>query len=131
VVFSCEWIDRNGVPWDDAIVVWAGKLRRLWDFLSELHSSLCERPLKRTFLRPALLPVKTAQFTVFSVRYAVTQYNRSVYLTVFRVFKAWVCGRSLVGIAIWNGCRSDVRVVSGVSVAVSATGWSLVQRSQE
>jgi hypothetical protein len=59
---------------DDAIVVWAGKLKKLWDFLSELRSSLCERRLERTVLRPALLSVKTAQFTqFFSVRYDVTQ----------------------------------------------------------
>jgi len=25
----------------DAIVVWAGKLRKLWDSLSELRSSVC------------------------------------------------------------------------------------------
>ena len=43
----------------------AGKLRKLWDSLSELRSSLCERRLTRTVLRPALLPVKTAQFTQF------------------------------------------------------------------
>jgi hypothetical protein len=39
------------------------KLRKLWDCLSELRSSLCERRLESTILRPALLPVKTAQFT--------------------------------------------------------------------
>jgi hypothetical protein len=53
------------VPWDDAIVASAGKLRKLWDSLSELRSSLCERRLERTVLRPALLPVKTSQFTQF------------------------------------------------------------------
>jgi hypothetical protein len=53
------------VPRDDAIVVSACKLRKLWDSLSELRSSLCERRLERTILRPALLPVKTAQFTQF------------------------------------------------------------------
>jgi len=53
------------VPWDDAIVVSACKLRKLWDCLSELRSSVCDRRLKRTILRPALLPVKTAQFTQF------------------------------------------------------------------
>ena len=47
------------------IVVSAGKLRKMWDSLSELRSSLCERRLERTVLRPALLPVKTAQFTQF------------------------------------------------------------------
>jgi len=54
------------VPWDDAIVVLAGKLRELWDSLSELHSSVCERRLERTVLRSVLLlPFKTAQFTHF------------------------------------------------------------------
>jgi hypothetical protein len=53
------------VPWSDAIVVSAGKLRKLWDSLSELRSSLCERRLERTVLRPALLPVKIAEFTQF------------------------------------------------------------------
>jgi len=60
---SAELIARKGVPWDEAIVVSVGKLRKLWDFLSELRSSMCERRLERSFLRPALLPVKTAQFT--------------------------------------------------------------------
>ena len=48
----------------DAIVVSVGKLRNLWDSLSEMRSSLCERRLERRVLRP-LLPVKTAQFTQF------------------------------------------------------------------
>jgi len=52
-------------PWDDAIVVSASKLRKVWDSVSELRSSLCERRLERTVMRPALLPVKTAQFTQF------------------------------------------------------------------
>ena len=46
-------------------MVSADKLRKLWDSLSELCSSLCGRRLERTGLRPALLPVKTAQFTQF------------------------------------------------------------------
>jgi hypothetical protein len=45
------------------IVASAGKLRKLWDSLSELRSYLCERRLERTILRPALFPVKIAQFT--------------------------------------------------------------------
>jgi hypothetical protein len=56
---------ETDVPWDDAIVVSAGKMRKLWDSLSELRSSLCERRLVRTVLRPALLPAKTAQITQF------------------------------------------------------------------
>ena len=56
---------ETDVPLDDAIVVSVGKLRKLWDSMSELCSSLCERRLDRTVLRPALLPVKTAQFTQF------------------------------------------------------------------
>ena len=47
------------------IVVSARKLRKLWDSLSEPSSSLFERRLERTVLRPALLAVKTAQFTQF------------------------------------------------------------------
>jgi hypothetical protein len=35
------------------------------DSLSELRSSLCERRLERTVLRPALLPIQTVQFTLF------------------------------------------------------------------
>jgi hypothetical protein len=50
------------VLWDDAIEVSAGKLKKLWDSLSELRSSLCKRRLERTVLRSVLLPVKTAQF---------------------------------------------------------------------
>jgi len=32
---------ETDVPLDDAIVVSAGKLRKLWDSLSELRSSVC------------------------------------------------------------------------------------------
>jgi len=46
-------------------MVSAGKMRKLWDSLSELRSSLRERRLERTVLNPALLSVKTAQFTQF------------------------------------------------------------------
>jgi hypothetical protein len=53
------------VPWDDAIVVSAGKLRKLWDSLSELRSSQCERRLERTVLRPALLPSKLRSLLSF------------------------------------------------------------------
>ena len=56
---------ETDVPWDDAIVVSAGKLRKLWDSLSELRSSVCERRLERAVLKPALLTVKTAPFTQF------------------------------------------------------------------
>jgi len=56
---------ETDVPWDDAIVVSAAKLSKLWDSLRELRSSVRERGLERTVLRPRLLPVKTAQFTQF------------------------------------------------------------------
>jgi hypothetical protein len=56
---------ETDVPWDDAIMVSEGKLRKLWDSLSELRSSVCERRLERTFPRPVLLPAKTVQFTQF------------------------------------------------------------------
>jgi hypothetical protein len=48
------------------MVVWAGKLKKLWNCLIELRSSVRERRLEKTVLKPALLPVKTAQFTQFS-----------------------------------------------------------------
>jgi hypothetical protein len=54
--FFCQFY---WVPWD-SIVVSAGKLRKLWDCLSELRSSLCERRLERTVLRPELLHVRIA-----------------------------------------------------------------------
>jgi hypothetical protein len=60
VSFFCQFCESS---WGDAIVVSAGKLRKLWDSLSELRSSLCERRLEITVLMPTLLPVKTAKFT--------------------------------------------------------------------
>jgi hypothetical protein len=70
-----RYLKRN-IPYDayllnelletnDAIVVSAGKLRKLCDSVSKLRRSLCEIQLKRTVLRPALLSVKSAQFTKF------------------------------------------------------------------
>jgi len=63
---SCDAHLLNELPetdvlWDDAVVVSAGKLRKLWDSVSELRSSLCERQLERAVLGP----VETAQFTHF------------------------------------------------------------------
>ena len=54
---------ETDMPYDDAIVVSAGNLRKLWNSLSELRSSVCQRRLERTVLRPALLRFKTAHFT--------------------------------------------------------------------
>jgi hypothetical protein len=54
---------ETDVPSDDHIVVLAGELRKLWDWLSELRSFLCERRLERTVLRPA--PCQNC--TVYSV----------------------------------------------------------------
>ena len=73
----------------DAIVVWAGKLRKLWDCVSELRSCLCERRLERTFLRPALLPVKTVQFT---------QFFRQVWRHTVKSLFDWGCTEPLKGI---------------------------------
>jgi hypothetical protein len=41
-----ELLETN-VPWDDTIVVSAGKLRKQWDSLSELRNSQCERWLRK------------------------------------------------------------------------------------
>jgi len=67
---SCDVHLLNGlletdVPWDDVIVLWAGKMRKLWDSVSELRSYVCERRLEKTVPRCALYPVKTGQFTQF------------------------------------------------------------------
>ena len=45
-----ELLEKD-VPCDDAIVVSAGKLGKLWDSLREQRSSLCERRPERTVLR--------------------------------------------------------------------------------
>ena len=87
-----ELLEKD-VPWDDAIVVSAGKLRKLWDSLSELRSSLCERQLERTVLRPAILLVKTALFTQF-FRQVWRHTVKSLSLTegVGRLKVLWVWG---------------------------------------
>jgi hypothetical protein len=55
----------NSSRMNETIVVSVGKLRKLWDSLSELRSSVCERQLEKTVLRLVLLPVKTVHFTQF------------------------------------------------------------------
>ena len=64
---------ETDVPWDDAVVVSAGKLRKLWDSLSELRSSLCERRLDRTVLGLRYCVSKLRSLLSFPVRYDVTQ----------------------------------------------------------
>jgi len=60
-------------------VVAADKQRKIWDILSEMRSYLRERP-ERTVLRPALISVKTTQFTVFpsdmTSHSKITNFNR-------------------------------------------------------
>jgi hypothetical protein len=63
---------ETDVPWDDAIVVLAGKLRKLWDSLSELRSSLCERWLERRFWGLRYVLSKLRNLLSFSFRYDVT-----------------------------------------------------------
>jgi len=54
-----------GVSWDDAIVVSAGKLRKLWDSLSELRSSLCETTGKDNSEACAVACQNCAVYSVF------------------------------------------------------------------
>jgi hypothetical protein len=56
---------ETDVPWDDAIVVPAGKLRKLWDSLSELRSSVCERRLERPVEACAIACQNCAVYSVF------------------------------------------------------------------
>jgi hypothetical protein len=100
-MFIC-WM--NWVPWDDAIVVSAGKLRKLWDFLSELCSSLCERRPEKTVLRPALLPVQTAQFT---------QFFRQVWRHTVKIAQFnWECIASFTYLRKWHDATRNVNVTS-------------------
>jgi hypothetical protein len=70
-MWSKKWYLKRNISSDAHLLnelletVSACKLRKLWDSLSELRGSLCERQLEGTVLRLALLPVKTAQFTRF------------------------------------------------------------------
>jgi len=64
---------ETDVPWDDAIVVSAGKLRKLWDSLSELRISLCERRLERQYWGLCYCLSELRSLLSFSVRYDVTQ----------------------------------------------------------
>jgi hypothetical protein len=85
-------VDRNiwlWWPWDDVIVVCAGKLRKMWDSRSELCSSMCGRRLETRVLRPMLLPVKTAQFTQLcpsgmTSHNKIVQFNWKVYRAFYR-----------------------------------------------
>ena len=82
-VMRCSLLNElleTDVPWDDTILVSAGKLREMWVSLSELRSSLCERRPERTVLRPALLSVKTVQFTPF-FRHVMRHTVKSLSLT--------------------------------------------------
>jgi len=58
---------ETDVPWDDAIVVSAGKLRKLWDSLSELRSYV-----RKTGQFWGLRYCQSQQRS-FSVRYDVEQ----------------------------------------------------------
>jgi len=105
-----ELLEKD-VRWDDALVVLAGKLRNLLDSLSELRSSLCERRLERTVVRPTLLPVKTAQFTQF-FRQVWRHTVKSLSLTLYRI--SWTC------ILILQS-KSRLHFTRGVSVRVCLT----------
>jgi hypothetical protein len=65
---------------DAAIVVSAGKLRKLWDSQSELRSSLCKRGLETQSWSLRYCLSKLRSLLSLSVRYDVTQYNRSLWL---------------------------------------------------
>ena len=64
---------ETDVPWDDAFVVSAGKVRKLWDCLSELCSSLCERLRKGQLWGLRYCLSNLLSLLSFSLRYDVTQ----------------------------------------------------------
>jgi len=111
---------ETDVPWDDAIVVSAGKLGKVWDYMSELRSSLCERRLDRTVLRPALLPVKTVQFTQFFRqvwRHTVKSLSltESVFLPQGKPSSSWIV------VAFWPRSKP---IKTGIQGRVF-TGWDI------
>jgi len=57
---------ETDVSSDDAIVVSAGKLREIWDSLSELRSSVCERTEKNSSEACAIACQNCAVYWVFS-----------------------------------------------------------------
>jgi hypothetical protein len=82
VVFEKEYIMRfylpnelleTDVPWDDAIVVLAGKVRKLWDSLRELLSFLRETDWKGQFWGLPYCLLKLRSLLIFSIRYDNTQ----------------------------------------------------------
>jgi hypothetical protein len=56
---------ETGVPWNDAIMVSASKLRKVWDSLSELRSSLCERRLEDSSEACAIACQNCTVYSVF------------------------------------------------------------------
>jgi hypothetical protein len=70
---------ETDVPWHDAIVVSAGKLRKLWDSLSELRSALCERRLENGSEACAIACQNCAVYSVFpsgmTPHSKITQFN--------------------------------------------------------
>ena len=106
---------ETDVPWDDANVVSTGQLRKLWDSLSELRSSLCERRLEITVLRPALLHVKTAQFSQFFRqvwRYTVKSLSltggvQGALHTAFRVHKIYFASEDVFRVRDRRLCARD------------------------
>ena len=67
---SCDVHLLNGlletdVPWDDAIVVWAGKLRKLWDPWVNCTVLCVKDDWKGQFWGLRYCNIKTAQFTQF------------------------------------------------------------------
>jgi len=64
---------ETDVPWDDAIVVSAGKLRKLCDSLNELRGYPCERRLEKLFWGLGYCLSKLLSLLSFSIRYDATQ----------------------------------------------------------
>jgi hypothetical protein len=78
-MWSKKWYLKRNISWDAHLLnelletdvegyvnyLKMNEQQKLWDSMSELRSSPCERRLEKTVLRPALLPVKTAQFAHF------------------------------------------------------------------
>jgi hypothetical protein len=94
---SCDVHLLNELLESDVIMVSAGKPRKLWNSLSELCNYLYERRLEWTVLRPALLPVKTAQVTQFFSRQVWRHTLKSLSVTESVYGASELCWKSITG----------------------------------
>ena len=92
-------------------MVWAGKLRKLWDSLSELRSSVCERRPERNSSESCTIAYQNcAVYLVFSVRSwsKIAQFDceclgrlRDLHLMILKFASSVQIGARKTVVALW------------------------------